>query len=199
MGEAAATASRRDADVHALARQALAEVGAVFAALLPGTAERLCDEILDARRIACFGVGREGLMIRALCMRLMHLGFDAHVVGDMTTPPIGPDDLLIVSAGPGGFPLALAILGVARDAGARSLVVTAQPGGPAARQADAVVHLPAQTMADDCGETGTTSILPMGSLFEAAELVFFDLVSILLRDRTGQTPEQMRARHTNLE
>jgi 6-phospho-3-hexuloisomerase len=39
----------------------------------------------------------------------------------------------------------------------------------------------------------------MGSLYEAAQLVFFDLVSILLREQTGQTPEQMRSRHTNLE
>ena len=26
----------------------------------------------------------------------------------------------------------------------------------------------------------------MGSLFEAAQLIFFDLVSIMLRERTGQ-------------
>ena len=51
--------------------------------------------------------------------------------------------------------------------------------------------------ADDRG-TGT-SLLPMGSLYEAAQLIFFDLVSILLRERSGQTPEEMRARHTNLE
>ena len=27
-------------------------------------------------------------MMKALCMRLMHLGLDAHMVGDMTTPPV---------------------------------------------------------------------------------------------------------------
>jgi 6-phospho-3-hexuloisomerase len=52
-------------------------------------------------------------------------------------------------------------------------------------------------MADDLG--GGTSILPMGTAFEIAQLLFFDLVSIMLRDKTGQTPEEMRARHTNLE
>ncbi|MFN8450573.1 MAG: hypothetical protein U0521_18795 [Anaerolineae bacterium] len=41
------------------------------------------------------------MMIKALAMRLMHLGFDTHVVGDVTTPPLGAGDLLIVSAGPG--------------------------------------------------------------------------------------------------
>jgi len=51
-------------------------------------------------------------------------------------------------------------------------------------------------MADD---RGGASVLPMGSLYEAAMLVFFDIVSILLRERTGQTMDGMRVRHTNLE
>ena len=182
---------------HAAAEQALAEVSGVFAAVKLETADRMCDEILRARRIACYGVGREGLMMKALCMRLMHLGLDAHMAGDMTTPPVGDNDLLIVSAGPGSFSTVLALLGVAHEAHARTMVVTAQPNGLVPRRADVVVELPAQTMADDSGRN--TSLLPMGSLYEAAQLIFFDLISISLREKTGQTPEQMRARHTNLE
>jgi 6-phospho-3-hexuloisomerase len=184
-------------DIPALARQACDEIAAVFTPATTDAANRLCDEIERARRIASYGVGREGLMMRAFCMRLMHLGFDAHVVGDMTTPPIGPGDLLMISSGPGAFSTALALLGVAKDAGARTLVVTAQPGGEASQRADVMIHLPAQTMADDRG--GKVSVLPMGSLFEAAQLIFFDLISIMLRERTGQSSEGMRARHTNLE
>lgn len=184
-------------DTLSLARRALRDIDGVFERLAPDTAERVCDELLVARRIACYGVGREGLMMKALCMRLMHSGLDAHVVGDMTAPPIGEGDLLLLSAGPGAFSTVLALMGVAREAGARTMVVTAQPDGAAPERADVVIHLPAQTMADDLG--GEASILPMGSLYEAAQLLFFDLVSILLREKTGQTTEQVRARHTNLE
>jgi 6-phospho-3-hexuloisomerase len=158
--------------------------------------DKLCDELLKARRIACYGVGREGLMMRALCMRLMHLGLDGYMVGDMTTPALGEGDLLVVSAGPGSFSTVRALMGVAQAAGARVVAVTAQPGGDVPKTADAVIHLRAQTMADD---KGGTSVLPMGSLYEAAMLVFFDIVSIVLRERTGQTVEGMRGRHTNLE
>ncbi len=175
---------------------ALDEIRGVLESGAAPEVEKLCDEIQAARRIACYGVGREGLMMRALCMRLMHLGFDAHVVGAMTTPPVGKGDLLLVSAGPGTFSTVLALMGVARSAGARTVVVTAQPGGDAPRQADAVIHIRAQTMADD---TGGTSVLPMGSLYEAAMLIFFDIVSIRLRERTAQTMDGMRSRHTNLE
>ncbi len=183
--------------VQAMARQALSEIGTVFDGVAADAAVRTCEEILKARRIACYGVGREGLMMKALCMRLMHLGLDAHVVGDMTTPPVGKGDLLIASAGPGFFSTVMALAGVAREAGARTMLITAQPEGPAPRSADVMIELPAQTMANDRG--GPTSLLPMGSLYEAAQLVFFDLISILLREKTGQSPEQMRARHTNLE
>ena len=138
-------------DIPALARQACDEIAAVFTPATTDAANRLCDEIERARRIACYGVGREGLMMRAFCMRLMHLGFDAHVVGDMTTPPVGAGDLLMVSAGPGSFSTVLGLLGVAHEAGARTLVITAQPGGEAARRSDVTIHLPAQTMADDRG------------------------------------------------
>src|SRR3954468_1349836 len=136
-------------------------------------------------------------MIKTLCMRLMHLGLDAHFVGDMTTPPIGGGDLLIATAGPGSFSTVLALQGVAKRAGARVMVVTAQPQGEAARAADMAITLPAQTMASD--QHPDSSLLPMGSLYEAAQLVFFDVISIMLRDKTGQMPEQMRQRHTNLE
>ena len=188
------TGPRSDAD--ALLTGAVAEIRAVLESGAAAEAEKLCDELQAARRVACYGVGREGLMMRALCMRLMHLGLDAHMVGDMTTPALGAGDLLVVSAGPGAFSTVLALLGVARAAGARTVVVTAQPDGEAGRTADAAIHIRAQTMADD---RGSGSVLSMGSLYEAAMLVFFDVVSILLRERTGQTMDEMRSRHTNLE
>lgn len=180
-----------------IAQAAISEIGRVLARASSTDAERMCDEILKARRIACYGVGREGLMMKALCMRLMHLGLEAHFVGDMTTPPIGTGDLLIASAGPGSFSTVLGLQEMAKQAGARVMIVTAQPQGNAARVADAVITLPAQTMAND--QTPANSVLPMGSLYEAAQLVFFDIVSILLRGKTGQTADQMRQRHTNLE
>jgi 6-phospho-3-hexuloisomerase len=185
------------ATFHEMAQRAIAEIGGVLERTRSDQADRMCAEILGARRIACYGVGREGLMMKALCMRLMHVGLDAHFVGDMTTPPIGKGDLLIASAGPGAFSTVLALQSVAQQAGARVMIVTAQPDGEAPRGANAVIALPAQTMAND--RTSSGSLLPMGSLYEAAQLVFFDLVSILLREKTGQTPDQMRHRHTNLE
>jgi 6-phospho-3-hexuloisomerase len=182
---------------NGLAHRALAELGKVIDAVDAAAAGRLCDEIVAAKKIALHGLGREGLQMRGLAMRLFHLGLDVHVVGDMTSPPVGTGDLLIVSAGPGEIATTAELMKIAKGAGARTAVVTAQAAGGAAGRADCVLAIPAQTMADDQG--GKTSILPMGSLFEASMMLVFEILILKLRDRLGETPESMRARHTNLE
>ena len=88
-------------------------------------------------------------------------------------------------------------MNIAKAAGAKTAVVTAQGTGGAARRADVVLRIPGQTMAND--QVGEISVLPMGSLFEAAMMLVFELVVLRLRDRIGETAETMRARHTNLE
>lgn len=95
------------------------------------------------------------------------------------------------------FSLVLGLMDVAGNAGATTMCKTAQQNGAAPRAADHVICIPAQTMAND--RSGTTSVLPMGSLFEAAQLLFFKLVVLELRDTMGVCPEAMRANHTNLE
>lgn len=179
------------------AAKALAEVGQVLGAALPDQIEAMAPPIRAANRIALHGVGREGLMMKSLAMRLFHLGLDAHVVGDMTTPPLDTGDLLIVSAGPGHFSTIAALVEVAAQAGATTLCITAEPSGAVPAAVDHVIHLPAQTMAND--RDGPTSILPMGSLYEAAQFMFFEMLVLHLRDTMGMSPDAMRANHSNLE
>ena len=181
-----------------LAARASDEIRAAVAAMDPAVMQAMVEELARASRVVCYGVGREGLMMRALAMRLYHMGLDAHVAGDMSCPPVGPGDLLVVSAGPGGFSTVNGLIGVARAAGARVACVTAQPQGTAPQAADLVFHIPAQTMADDQG-AAATSVLPMGSLFEGAQYLAFELLILALRDHLAVSPDAMRARHTNLE
>jgi 6-phospho-3-hexuloisomerase len=186
-----------------MAAQASSEIAAVIAKVDEVAADKLVEAILAARRLALYGVGREGLMMKGFAMRLFHLGLNAHVVGDVTTPAVGQGDLLMVSAGPGDFSTVSGLLAVARNAGARTACVTAQPTGAAPRAADLVLHLPAQTMADDQApaedHASSLSILPMGSLYEGVQYVLFELLVLRLRDRLGRSAEAMRANHTNLE
>ncbi len=180
-----------------LSKGALSDLAGVFAAMPEDALDGLIEEIVKARRIVVFGLGREGLQMRGFAMRLFHMGRDVAVWGDMTTPALGPGDLFIASAGPGDLPTAQTLVDIARKAGARTALVTAQPKGGLAAHVDAVTFIPAQTMANDQG--GKLSVLPMGSLFETAQMIAFELVILKLKPRFNETSETMRARHTNLE
>jgi 6-phospho-3-hexuloisomerase len=181
-----------------LVARAADEMKAAAAGVDPAALAGMVDELAAAKRVVCYGVGREGLMMRALAMRLYHMGLDAHVVGDMSCPPVGAGDLLVVSAGPGDFSTVRGLMGVARRDGARLACVTAQAGAALPAASDRVLVIPAQTMANDTGPA-VASVLPMGSLFEGAQYLVFEILILMLRDRMGVAPDAMRARHTNLE
>jgi 6-phospho-3-hexuloisomerase len=183
--------------------RALEEVAAAVTSVPETELDAIADELLAARRIACYAGGREGLVLRGLVMRLFHAGLDVHYVGEMTCPAVGPGDLVVLSCGPGSISTVEALAGVAVRDGARVLLLTAQPRRPPADLAQRVVQVRAQTMADDLptGESAglATPVLPMGSAYEIALFVLVDLVTNRVRRRRGESTEEMRSRHTNLE
>ncbi|CAM6122285.1 unnamed protein product [Calypogeia fissa] len=254
--------------LSSMAVGALAEIHRVFNRcdmMNMDPSKKIAQEILIARgkKIVLHGVGREGLMMRAFTMRLFHLGLQASCLGDMTCPKLGNGDLFIASAGPGTFSSVDALMITAKEAGAKVLLVTAQPDGDAAKIADEVAWLPAQTMKEDAPEAGQlpvdrpwdpysiperpmeklkddpngelgvagmpgkektpqdmirlegghidreivvacqgdpdNKILPMGSIYEGALYILFEIVTFILQVKLDETLEEMCARHTNME
>lgn len=177
-------------------REILAEIDRVLTRVREGEVTQLCEAIQSARYIFVHGLGREGLVMRAFAMRLMHLGLKVAVVGDVTTPPIGPGDLFLASCGPGHLATVQALVEIARHAGAQVAVITAQPEAPAARKADMVVCIPAQTMAE---KEMSSSSQAMGSAFEQSMWILLDALVPHLQVALGQSAEDLRRRHTNLE
>jgi 6-phospho-3-hexuloisomerase len=177
-------------------REGVDELAQVADRMDEAALEPIVRAIAGAHRTMLYGCGREGLMMRALAMRLHHLGLEVCMQGDMTAFPLGQGDLFLCSAGPGSLATASALCGVAREAGAQVIVVTAEPEGATSSLAHQLLVIPAQTMARD---VGGASVLPMGSLFEGAMFVVFEVLVLRLRDTLGETAETMRGRHTNME
>ncbi|MGH7162468.1 MAG: SIS domain-containing protein, partial [Planctomycetota bacterium] len=115
--------------------------------------------ILDARRVFVYGVGRSGLVARMFGMRLVHLGRDATIVGDTTTPAIRAGDLLVTCSRTGQSPILHHALRLAHREGAEVAAVVGSRGAPVARSADLVVRLPLEAAHGEKRQ-------PMGSLFE---------------------------------
>ena len=182
--------------MYASAKNILAEIDRVLAGVDEQQVDNLLQAIAGSHKVVVYGLGREGLVMKAFAMRLMHLGVPVAVVGDMTAPPVGRGDLFLVSCGPGYLSTVGALMGVAQAAGARVAMLTAQPGADLPRRADQLLVLPAQTMAE--GE-GSSSGQAMGSVYEQAMWVLFDALVPMLQVRLGQSVAELRARHTNLE
>lgn len=157
-------------------------------------------DLLDAApRVFVTGAGRSALAMRGFAMRLMHRGTAAYVVGDVTTPAIGAEDLLVVGSGSGRTPGVLLQVDTAKQLGARVLLVTIVPGSPIGALADAIVAVPAPSpKAENAGPT-VASQQPMGSLFEQSLLLVCDAMVLASMRRHGIDPDGMLRRHANLE
>lgn len=159
------------------------------------------DAILKASRIFVSGAGRSGFVARGFANRLLHTGRTVFYVGEPTTPPIESGDLFIVVSGSGRTSSLLASAQKASTVGASIATITIDPNSPIGVLAESVVTLPGTTrQAQDVNSTSDlTSIQPVGTLFEQLAWLTCDSIIILLRDHTGQTNEDLLARHANME
>lgn len=155
----------------------------------------LLDAIAKAKCIQVFGMGRMKCAVRAFVMRLMHMGLNAHVVYDTTSPNIGPGDLLIANGA--CTTICYTVMSFAKRAGAQVAAITANPRSKAAALCDFVVSLRGQVHGGRPNEI--PSIQPMAALFEQTLLVFEDIVIQLLMKKLMITAAQMARRHTNLD
>lgn len=188
-----------DADVgSSLDRIARALEGALNALVHadPSALDAVADSIATASRIFVFGAGRSGLALRMTAMRLMHLGLQVHVVGEVTTPAITSGDLLLTASGSGTTGGIVRGAEAAVAAGARVVAITTDPASPLAALAVHSVIVPA---ADKLDRSGAASVQYAGSLFEQVVVVLGDAVFHTLWRRSGASADELWPRHANLE
>lgn len=163
----------------------------------PAQAERFAEALDAAQNVFTAGAGRSGLMGKALAMRLMHAGSAAYVVGETSTPGIGPGDLLVIGSGSGETRTLVPMAEKARELGADVAVVTLKTDSTLAKLATLIVQLPGASKSRENDDYDT--IQPMGSLFEQTLLLFCDASVLRLMQRRGLDSNRMYGKHANLE
>jgi 6-phospho-3-hexuloisomerase len=172
------------------------ELSVALSRIDPAGGEKLADAILEARQIFTAGAGRSGFMVRAFAMRLMHMGFVSHVVGETVTPNIEAGDLLIIGSGSGETASLTAMAAKAKSLGAFVALITIFPGSTIGGMADVVIAVPAPTPK---AKSAARSLQPLGSLFEQSLLLVLDAVILRLMEKQGQDSAAMYGKHANLE
>jgi 6-phospho-3-hexuloisomerase len=177
--------------------RALAPLARVLARVKRGEVEAFEKTLLGARRVFVTGLGRTGLMARGFAMRLMHLGRRVYHVGDVITPAIRRGDLLVICSRTGRSPVLVYYVRIARRAGARVAIVTANRDAAVARAADVVLTLPSEPV--EGRRPRRRHEPPLGSVFEQALLVVLDEVVADLMDTLGLSSDDLRRIHTTFE
>ncbi|MFT3848759.1 MAG: 6-phospho-3-hexuloisomerase [Propionivibrio sp.] len=185
-------------NVDDYAAEVLGELKLALSAISNDEAEQLADRIVAARKILVAGAGRSGLAVKGFAMRLMHMGFDAYVVGETVTPNFEAADLLLIGSGSGETGSLVQMATKARAIGGGIALITIFPQSSIGRLADLAVRIPAPTPKVRAG-AGWASIQPMGSLFEQSLFIFLDLVILRLMEHAAKDSGTMFKRHANLE
>jgi 6-phospho-3-hexuloisomerase len=185
--------------MDSLIQQLLEEVTACVSQVSGESLVQAEAQIEVASRIFVTGAGRSGLCMRALGMRLMHLGKNVYIVGETTTPSIAAGNLLIIGSGSGQTASLIVTAEQARHQDAKTLLFTTNATSPLADLADHRVIIPAPSLKLTEGvHDGFTSVQPMGTLFEQSLLILGDSLILGLMQRIGINAAQMYERHANL-
>lgn len=154
--------------------------------------QQLINEIINTKRIFLMGSGRSGLEARAFAMRLMHLGFDVHVVGDVAAPVPTKEDLVIIISGSGKTRSIVDLGTEIKGKGSKMAIITTN-NDYSLILGDRAIIIP--VIKEDIDKDLQECFLPMGTLFEAVLHIFLDAIISELKYRTETTEASMKDRH----
>jgi 6-phospho-3-hexuloisomerase len=152
---------------------------------------KLIEEIIHTKRIFLMGAGRSGFEARAFAMRLIHLGFHAHVIGEVTTPTPTSEDLVIIISGSGKTPSIVDLGTTIKSKGSKMAIITTNKDYSLIL--DIAIIIP--VIIEDIDKDLRECFLPMGTLFEIVSHIFLDAIISELKYRTGTTEAMMKDRH----
>jgi 6-phospho-3-hexuloisomerase len=168
--------------------------------------DQFVESLINAKRIFIVGAGRSGLVAKAFGMRLMHLGGTVYVVGEVITPAINKDDLLIVVSGSGQTLSPVVAATIAKEKGVRIVGITSNPDSDIGKLSDVVVQIKGRRSEDAKRDyearqlTGDHEpLVPLGTLFELATMVFLDSIIEELMLRYKKSEDELRKLHADLE
>ncbi len=189
--------NNNELSIKSTTKAIISEIDYVLDGIKEDEFKRFVTAIDSSKNIFVTGQGRSGLVARTFAMRLTHIGFSCHVVGDTTTPNIDEGDMLIVCSSSGTTSITCHIAGLAKRLNALVVVITAHPGSELSDYADLTIEIPASDTDQVIRSQRTAQF--RSTLFEQACLVYLDAVILSLVRLLNREEVEMMKRHANLE
>jgi 6-phospho 3-hexuloisomerase len=167
---------------------------------------KFITHIEAAKKVYIYGAGRSGLVAKAFAMRLMHLGISVHVVGEITTPAIEPEDIFITISGSGETTSVINSAKISRSVGAKVVAITSYPESTLGKLSDEIVLVPGRVLDPGSKDFHIRQIkgehytlAPMGTLFEVSVLIILDALIAELMTRLKKSESDLKKRHATIE
>ena len=150
--------------------------------ILKNVSEKDINEAISlffsSKNIFVYGAGRSGLVARAFAIRLIHLGFQAFVIGETITVPVQENDLVVIVSGSGETIPAMMTAEIGHNLGAKVISITGKRKSHIASYADITIFVAA-----NCNEKERKQYAPLGTLFEASVWILLDGIIADLLDK----------------
>jgi len=192
-----AKSNNNELSIKSTTKTIINEIDYVLDGIKEDEYKRFITAIDSSKNIFVTGQGRSGLVARTFAMRLTHIGFSCHVVGDTTTPNIDEGDMLIACSSSGATSITCHIAGLAKRLNALVVVITAHPDSELSDYANLTIEIPASDT-DQVIQSQLTAQF-RSTLFEQACLVYLDAVILSLVRLLNREEVEMMKRHANLE
>lgn len=171
-----------------------------------------CVDLILSRRdkeIFIMGAGRSGLVGRAFALRLLHLGYKVHILGETLMPSVSKDDLVIAISGSGSTKLVITAVEAAKRVGATIMGITSFPDSPLGKLSDFILQVKGRIMPNveaNGRDYFARQILglheplaPLGTLFEDTCMILLDAMIPILMNKLNLSEEDLGRRHANIE
>jgi 6-phospho-3-hexuloisomerase len=171
-----------------------------------------CVDLILSRRdkeIFIMGAGRSGLVGRAFALRLLHLGYKVHILGETLMPSVSKDDLVIAISGSGSTKLVITAVEAAKRVGATIMGITSFPDSPLGKLSDFILQVKGRIMPNveaNSRDYFARQILglheplaPLGTLFEDTCMILLDAMIPILMNKLNLSEEDLGRRHANIE
>lgn len=167
----------------------LSEVKSAIEKVGDSKIDEIVSTIISAKKIFIYGVGRSGLVGQSFAVRLVQMGLDVHFVGDMTTPIVEKEDLVIIISNTGETMSAVQTANIVRRIGAKVITVTSSVNSKLAVASSIVLEIP------QCRDERRKQLAPLGTVFEVATAIMLDSLVPIMMQRLNLTESSLRKRH----
>jgi 6-phospho-3-hexuloisomerase len=187
--------------VNEIAKHAIAVVNGINESKVAD----MMETVLNADSVFIVGTGRSELVGKAFAMRLMHLGFNVYVVGEVTTPAIKEQDCLIAISGSGETKTVIIAAKTAKDIRASVIGITGTPKSTLRKYLDIVIDMDSKTKEPVTYYTSHVlkgeydDLTPLGTLFEDSSHLFFEGLIAEFMTLLGKREIDLKERHAIIE